>query len=306
MMMQKLVKQESGTIKGLIERLKLKNRVFHARIPENRTIEQLREHYEIEKELAGRLRLATGAERRYLYTSLYDELFRRVANHPQLTRKLSAEERLNAVSRELKRLKPFLNEEVTFLEVGAGDCALSLAAANSVKKVYAVDVSAEITRNSQFPPNFQLVLSDGCNIPVSPGTVQVAYSNQLMEHLHPDDASEQLHNIYEALAPGGVYLCMTPNRLSGPHDISQYFERVATGFHLKEYTLSELNKQFKAVGFTKVRVYLGLGENLQSFSIVPFILLEGLLNLLPYRLRKLIACRFPTRMLLGIRLIGTK
>jgi SAM-dependent methyltransferase len=305
-MTRKLLKYENGTRKGLMETLKLKSRVFQARIPENRTIEQLREHYEIEKELAGRLRLATRAERGYLYTSLYDELFRRVSNHPQLTRKLSAEERLKAVSREMKRLKPFLNKEVTFLEVGAGDCALSLAVATFVKKVYAVDVSAEITKNSDFPPNFQLVLSDGCNIPVSPGTVQVAYSNQLMEHLHPDDASEQLLNIYRALAPGGVYLCMTPNRLSGPHDISQYFDRVATGFHLKEYTLSELNNHFKSVGFTNVRVYLGLGEKPLSFSIVPFILLEGLLNLLPYRLRKRIACSFPARMLLGIRLISTK
>lgn len=305
-MTQKLVKRENGTIKGLMGTLKLKSRVFQARIPENRTIEQLREHYEIEKELASRLRLATRAERSYLYTSVYDELFRRVSNHPQLTRKLSAEERLVAILREMKRLKPFLNEEVTFLEVGPGDCALSLAAAKFVKKVYAVDVSAEITRNSEFPPNFQLVLSDGCNIPVPPGTVQVAYSNQLMEHLHPDDASEQLLNIYKALAPGGFYLCMTPNRLSGPHDISQYFDQVATGFHLKEYTLSELNSHFKSVGFTKVRVYLGLGESLLSFSIFPFILLEGLLNLLPYRLRKLIAGGFPARMLLGIRLIGVK
>jgi predicted SAM-dependent methyltransferase len=35
-------------------------------------------------------------------------------------------------------------------------------------------------------------------------SVDLAYSNQLMEHLHPDDASEQLANVYRALKPGGV------------------------------------------------------------------------------------------------------
>ena len=41
-----------------------------------RTAAQIRAHYEIEKELASRLRGASKAERRTLYASLYDELFR--------------------------------------------------------------------------------------------------------------------------------------------------------------------------------------------------------------------------------------
>ena len=53
----------------------------------NRTIEQLKEHYEIEKELANILRESTREERKYLYSSLYDEMFRRVHLHPQLTAK---------------------------------------------------------------------------------------------------------------------------------------------------------------------------------------------------------------------------
>src|SRR5687767_466842 len=134
-MTQKLVKRENELIKGLIEMLKLVGGVFHARTSEKRTMEQLREHHEVEKELANRLRHATQSERRYLYTSLYDEMYQRVSNHPQLTRKSSAEEKMKAVSREMKRLKPFLDKEVTFLEVGAGDCALSLEVANFVKKV---------------------------------------------------------------------------------------------------------------------------------------------------------------------------
>jgi hypothetical protein len=64
----------------------------------------------------------------------------------------------------------------------------------------------------------------------------VAYSYQLMEHLHPGDALEQLVNIYQALKRDSVYCCVTPNRISGPHDISVYFDTVAQGLHLKEYS----------------------------------------------------------------------
>ncbi len=50
---------------------------------EPRSPEQIREHYEIEKELANRLRKASKPERRALYSALYDELYRRVPLHPQ-------------------------------------------------------------------------------------------------------------------------------------------------------------------------------------------------------------------------------
>jgi SAM-dependent methyltransferase len=121
--------------------------------------------------------------------------------------------------------------------------------------VYALDVSAEITRTDTLPANFSLILSDGTTIDVPPDSITVAYSNQLMEHLHPDDALEQLSNIYRALAPGGIYICVTPNRLTGPHDISRHFDPVATCLHLKEYTNTELMALLRRVGFRKADQY---------------------------------------------------
>ena len=73
-----------------------------------------------------------------------------------------------------------------------------------------------------------------------------------MEHLHPDDAIVQLTNIKNALTNGGKYICITPNRINGPHDISRYFDKEASGFHLKEYTFTDLNKIFKNIGFSTV------------------------------------------------------
>lgn len=274
---------------------------------EHRTVEQLKEQYEIEKELASRLRNASRQERRrFLYSSLYDEFYRRVPQHPHLTRKSSSEDQIKAVSSQMRFLHSFLNRDSTFLEIGPGDCALSLEVAKFVKKVYAVDVSEEITKRSTFPQNFRLILSDGCNIPLPANSVNVAYSNQLMEHLHPDDAFEQLQNIHKALTPNGVYICITPNRLNGPHDISKYFDTVATGFHLREYTITELSNLFRTVGFLRIRVGVGAKGIYMISPSSPCILCEKVLSILPSSPRKAVARSVLMRLLLGIRLVGTK
>jgi SAM-dependent methyltransferase len=273
----------------------------------SRTTEQLRQHYEIEKELADQLRRATRQERSRLYPALYDELFRRVPYHPQLTRKASPQQAVAAVRAQMKLLCPFLQPESSYLEVGPGDCALALAVAPLVKQVYAIDVSDEITKGVTTPPNFSLILSDGVSVSVPPNSVQVAYSNQLMEHLHPDDALEQLQNIACALAPGGIYLCVTPNRLTGPHDISRYFDRVATGFHLKEYTMAELSRLFQQVGLTPLGAYLGARGRHLYVGAAAALRCEQMVAVTPVALRQHKLLNLPLRFLLGnIRLVGRK
>lgn len=223
---------------------------------DTRPAELIREHYEIEKELATRLRQSDAGQRKALYGTLYDELLRRVPHHPMLTRKASPEEARSRIDRQLHFLRRFLRPGMTFLEIGCGDCALSMSVCRLAGRVLALDVSSEITAAMQTrPPNLELVLSDGTSIPVMPGTVDVVYSNQLMEHLHPDDVQVQLLNVYRSLAHRGQYVCITPNRLIGPHDVSRGFDREATGMHLREYTNLDLLRMFKGVGFRAVRIY---------------------------------------------------
>jgi len=278
------------------------------RIPnsETRTFERVLAHYRIEQELAARLRSAPKEERRRLYTSLYDELFRRVHDHPQLTLKASAASRQAEVSARLKLLGPYLRPDATYLEVGPGDCALATAVAQQVRKVYAVDVSNEITVGVALPENFELAISDGCSIPVPERSVDVAYSDQLMEHLHADDAREQLQNIYQALKPGGVYLCITPNRLSGPHDVSRYFDEVATGFHLREYTVGELTKLFSATGFRKFKVLAGGGGHHLPLPPKLIRVVEWFLELFPRTFGRTLARGLPLRVILGAKLVARK
>lgn len=276
---------------------------------ENRSIEQLKEHYEIEKELADRLRSSTKEERKYLYTNLYDEMFTRVPHHPQLINKLEPSHVANTLKANFKLLQYFLSHDSTFLEIGPGDCALSLEVAKIVKEVYAIDVSEIISSNSSIPDNFHLIISDGCSIPVPKDTIDIAYSNQLMEHLHPEDAIEQLGNIYSVLKPGGKYLCITPNRIFGPHDISQYFDEVATGFHLKEYTISELANIFREVGFSSTKLFINFKGFIVQLPLYPATTTESVLLRLSYTYRKMLAKHFLLRLALGggnIKLVATK
>jgi SAM-dependent methyltransferase len=270
--------------------------------------EEIREHYRIEKELAARLRNAGKTERMHLYAELYDELFRRVRRHPQLIQKADHERQTMAVSQQLTLLNGFLRPEFTFLEIGPGDCALSFEVAKRVRKVFAIDVSEEITKTSDpAPDNFTLHLSDGCSIAVPPGSIDVAYSNQLMEHLHPDDVLDHLRNVHRSLKHNGTYICITPNRLSGPYDISCFFDRISTGFHLKEYTASELEALFRAAGFRKIGILVGDKTNRQMLlHIFPVRVIESILTKLPPVICKYISMHAPVSIFREIRIVANK
>jgi SAM-dependent methyltransferase len=273
---------------------------------DHRTPAQLREHYEIEKQLATRLRTASREERRSLYRAAYDELYQLVPHHPQVTRKASPELTEAAVAPQIRLLQRYVGPESTVLEIGPGDCALSVSLARLVRQVYGLDVSEEITYHSSLPDNFKLILSDGTSVPLPPESVDVAYSNQLMEHLHPDDGLEQLEGIWRSLRPGGVYICITPNRLSGPHDISRHFDLTATGFHLKEYTAGELNRVFRKVGFRRVYSLVGRKGVFTPMPLGPVLGLETALRLIPAGARRAVALTAPCRALLGCRLVAQK
>jgi SAM-dependent methyltransferase len=278
------------------------------RIPQSepRSYERIQEHYRIEKELADRLRAASQSERQRMYTAVYDELFQRVPDHPQLTMKVDERSRRTEVSQRLNLVRPYLKPETIYLEVGPGDCAFALAVARRVRKVYAIDVSNEILGGVMQHGNFELAMSDGCSVPVPEGSVDLAYSDQLMEHLHPDDARNQLENIYQALKPGGIYLCITPNRLSGPHDVSRYFDEVATGFHLREYTVQELTELFRSAGFRKFKILIGGGGVHLPLAPALVHVVEKALTLLPKTFGRKLARGLPLRLVLGVKIVAVK
>jgi SAM-dependent methyltransferase len=237
---------------------------------------------------------------------LYNELYARVKDHPQIVRKNSPVMQAKAIAAQMKLLSRFLNEAAVFLELGPGDCQVSFEAARHVRKIYAVDVSDKIAGDFKQPENFELIFSADPGINFFSGSIDIAYSNQLMEHLHPDDAVEQLKGIYRALAQGGIYICVTPNRLNGPYDISRCFDDVATGFHLKEYTNREVYSLLRSVGFSRVDACLNAKVIYLKLPVKLVIMIEDLLSLLPDSLRRKVSRILFFRKLLGICLVATK
>jgi len=274
-------------------------------VGDERSIERLRAHYEIEVELADRLRHAPPDERRSLYGKVYDELFRRVPDHPQLTRRVDPAEQAAYARDQVQLVRRFLAPAGNYVEVGAGDCATVRGVAEFAGRATAVEVSADILPE-RLPTNVEVAISDGVTIPVPAGSADLVYSNQLMEHLHPDDAMQQLSNIARALRPGGRYLCITPNRLTGPHDISLAFDDEARGFHLREYTYAELRAAFEQAGFRRLRVVEQLPRGAlpraaMTLPLAPYLAVERSVLRRPAR-----AKRGVFRRLLGIHLIAER
>lgn len=271
-----------------------------------RTPERLRAHYVVERQLADRVRNAgTWEERRALFATMYDDLFGQVPDHPRLAAHgADTEWRDRHIGWNLAQLKPYLKPGCTFLEIGAGDCALASRIARDAKQVYAVDISDQ-TQGS-LPANVKVVLSDGRSVDVPAESIDVAFSDQLMEHLHPDDAIEQLRNIHRALKPGGVYMCVTPNRIYGPSDISAFFDDEPRGFHLKEYTLKEIREIFQRAGFPRSHVYIGArGFFLRCPAWLAGAVESGLAAL-PVSWRRSLADSRLVRALLGLRVAAIK
>jgi SAM-dependent methyltransferase len=269
-----------------------------------------REHDQclFETRIASRLRNASRTERMKLYSELYDAYARAFPESvPGATDDADRNVRF-----ELAFAKRFVSADAVVAEVGPGRCAFSISLARHCRRVYGVDVVDQWPKESA-PANFEHVLTDGIHIPLHDQSVDVVISNQMMEHLHPEDAIDQTREIIRVLRFGGCYLCITPNRLHGPHDTSARFDDlscpivdgsyVANGLHLKEYTNLELSQLFSEAGFRNWRHFVGArGIYVQGPpQLIEWC--EHVIRWVPARFRK--RSRL-LQVLLGVRMVASK
>ena len=220
-----------------------------------RSPEQLRHHYDVEKALADVLRGAPRAERPGIYSRMYAELFAEVPDHPRLTRREDPVRTQLRIQRLLRLLERALDPSSVVVEFGAGDCRLAFAICERVRRVCAVDISNQIGSARALPPNFTHVTYDGYRLDVPDASVDVVFSNDLIEHLHPEDVDLHFRTAHRILVPGGRYVFTTPHRFSGPHDVSRTFSEEPRGFHLKEWTFGELVEVLRETGYSTWKFY---------------------------------------------------
>jgi len=271
---------------------------------DDRSEEQIREHYELEKKLATRLRNSTREERRLLYSEVYEELYSTLTHHPRHRLSQSPQQVAAHVKSQMVILQPFLKGGMTVLEVGPGACRTLSAVASQVSRAIGVEVAASTTSREGFPSNLELLEFDGTKLPLPDASVDLAYSMAVMEHLHPDDAIEQLRSIARVLKAGGLYVLYTPHRYRGPGDVSKYFDDVATGFHLKEWTCRELKSAMEQAGFTDVSEIVPFKGRTVLVPMGWVVVPELVIGMFPAAQRRRIAQYWAVERVLNIRLVG--
>jgi len=275
-----------------------------ARKPSDDERRRLRRHFEIERELADRLRRASKDERKTLYGEVYDELFRRV----ELPGNVEAQRAQVGLLLEL--VEPFLADCGSFLEIGAGSGDLSLALAERLDRVWAVDAVDPHIDPQLVPESFVFVSDADLEDVVPEDSVDLALSCHFVEHMHPDDLGDHLSIVHGKLAVGGAYVVVTPNRLYGPHDISKHFSDEPAGFHLREYTHLDLAAELERAGFDPVWVIGRVGSSPRAGSWRKVARAERALEALPVAIRRWCLQRAPRqepfRPLEQVKLVGYK
>jgi SAM-dependent methyltransferase len=267
---------------------------------DTRPPERLIAHYELERRLADRLRAARRDERSRLYTEVYSELFNGLPDHPQKT---AAGPRTDRITKQVRLLKPLMRRGDVYLEIGCGDALLPFALSGFAREVLGLDVTDALVDFAAAPASFRFLKTDGVEIPLAENSVDLAHSDQLMEHLHVEDAEAQLREIHRVLRSGGHYVCKTPSRVTGPHDISVFFDELATGMHMREYDYGSLRALMLQAGFRSVEFPLVVAG--YQLATPPYRLLRGIeqaLQRLPARLR----CNVLARFLMGITAVATR
>ena len=251
-------------------------------LPPNRSYEQIENHFLVEKAIAERLKAANQAERVKIYASMYDELFSKVPDHPRLNRRNSETLTTRSNKKKYTFVKRFIENSTIFVEFASGDCEFSREMTNHVKFVYGVDISDQRGRIGTVPDNFKLILYDGYSLHgINNDSVDLVFSDQLIEHFHPEDTKLHFELVYRLLKQGSNYIFHTPHYLIGPSDVSKYFSDEPECFHLKEWTYSELKLLLKDVGYSSISAYVKIKDNIYSMPYKYFELWERVLGLFP-------------------------
>ncbi len=261
------------------------------------------EQFQLEKKLATQLLNTTITERKTVYKKIYNEFFEQFPN-------VSFDPASNIAHKiawQIQLLQPFLNNNCSFMEIGAGNCLLSLKVARRVKHVVAYEVADSATHIDNAPINFKLKVFDGVDFNESNDSFDIIYSNDVFEHLHVEDTFHHLAQYYNILKSNGRIIIVTPHSLTGPHDISRNFTTSPEGFHMKEYTYSELNKVLKSSGFKNLKAYVGHKKTgYFPVSIHFYILIEKLYSQIPSKIRYKLKNNRILAKIFTIKIIGTK
>lgn len=153
----------------------------------------------------------------------------------------------------VKLLRPEL-EGQSILDVGCGggDFLLSCDRNLKHKKLLGLDVFVKDTQVPERQLSFRR--SDVVRFEVDE-PFDVAITDNVYEHIAPQDIQDHLGSIHRALKPGGKMIVLTPHRAFGPWDVTRIVDNSnsgwipARGTHINESTYHELAAAMRTNGF---------------------------------------------------------
>lgn len=259
---------------------------------EHRSLEDLRHHYEVEKAIATRLKQANQKQRETIYRTMYDELFAQVPNHSRLNIREAETLTQRRNERRMALVEKFISKDSVLLEFAPGDCRFASEMCKHVDKVYGVDISDQSGDDFTAPDNFKHIVYDGYHLDLPENSIDIVFSDQLLEHLHPEDTAQHMRVVHRILRPGGAYVFRTPHRFSGPWDISRYFADEPEGFHLKEWTYGEMADLLTETGYRSWRGFRYVKGSPMQMPYFILTLAENMLKPLPRKLTRRLSHQF--------------
>ena len=246
---------------------------------------------------AKRLRESNSIERRKLYGEAYSIVSG--LTYKPIQGMNPAERTAGTTKRLIQQISQLVNSNDTVLEVGCGRGYTCLMLAQHVQSMVGTDVSEpslvesiEILENNKVRNvSIKKVSAFELRNTFENNEFNVCISIDVLEHLHHDDAVEHLQQVLQILKPGGKYIIVCPNRLSGPHDITREEfpnAKEALGFHLNETNHRELAQIMRKIGFKKLQIFfpLALSKDFVKPLVLPLafgIFSEIMLGKIPKR-----------------------
>jgi SAM-dependent methyltransferase len=227
------------------------------------------EHWELEKSLREELLQTTTDNRWEVFESCYTKLYSELAWLNELTNDKTKESSDVSFGHWVDLIG---SPPKKIYEIGSGKGELISYLAGCGFECKATEITRE--RGSKWAsthPNLTWGISDGIHLDrFEPADFyDVAISNQVVEHMHPDDLLDHFRGVYTILKNGGVYIFSTPHASIGPSDISRVFQQnKPMGMHLKEYTYFETTNLLELAGFKKIYAPLRLPKKIRKLFAI--------------------------------------
>ncbi len=217
------------------------------------TEEMILRHWTLEKELRLELLASTPGDRRLVFERSYTRLYQEFDWLNTLAGEAEPDTERPALFHAIIGTPP---QRIYEVGSGKGDLIRYLAAQGF--ECGATEITQERgEKRTEEADTLSWRSSDGVHLAQfePKDAYDVVVSDQVFEHLHPDDALLHLENTHAILKPGGRCILSTPHRAVGPVDVTRVFGHAEPmGMHLKEYTYGELSRLFTAAGFEAAAV----------------------------------------------------